>query len=579
MSFSDVLSFLKQPVVLITIIVIAVLGLGILVFRAIKKSGLEKRFSQCEVKYNECISIPIAFKLNKANNIAKTNPANDETVQLIKKDYDDIEKRHEEISIIMADIEDAFAYRKLGLAKRSISDLEELLEDLNRITLSLNVRLDSVLEEEVEQREEITELKDDFRVYKTKLMGSANIFSDSYEVLEQETKAIESKFSLFEEWMFASDYTKASDLSNEICEDIKVYRDKIAEIPGLYETARGTIPQMLDSLSELYQDTKAMDVYMEHLEVPKNIGLLAELLKEDFRRLKAADLEAARESLENSQTRLEHLGAQIEKEKLATQEMRDKTEVAFAMLDELLINIEKLKETAPIVEKRFGFTDLVERTNSTLEAAQAFDEKRQHIVESIAKKENPATVLLISVNELKYDIEMLAQDFYNTQEQVNQANADEIRARKQLMKLYLIINDVEVRIKRRSLPTISTQYHEDLQRSRSYVRQIQDLLNQEILDVVTLNGTVAEAIDYIYQLHNNVNNLVGVVDMCENAIVYANKYRAYVPNIDSELTKAELAFNNGEYTQSLTMIINAIDRYKPNPSYEEMIRDNAQSAY
>ena len=69
-----------------------------------------------------------------------------------------------------------------------------------------------------------------------------------------------------------------------------------------------------------------------------------------------------------------------------------------------------------------------------------------------------------------------------------------------------------------------------------------------------------------------------MVDMCENSIVYANKYRAYVPDIDSELTKAELAFNNGEYTQSLTMIINAVDRFKPNAHYEEMIKNNAQSA-
>ena len=71
---------------------------------------------------------------------------------------------------------------------------------------------------------------------------------------------------------------------------------------------------------------------------------------------------------------------------------------------------------------------------------------------------------------------------------------------------------------------------------------------------------------------------MGVVDMCEDSIVYANKYRAYVPDIDSELTKAELAFNNGEYTQSLTMIINAVDRYKPDSRYEEMIKKNAKSA-
>ena len=99
------------------------------------------------------------------------------------------------------------------------------------------------------------------------------------------------------------------------------------------------------------------------------------------------------------------------------------------------------------------------------------------------------------------------------------------------------------------------------------------------IDVKTLNATVSEAIDYIYKLHNNVNNLVGVVDMCENALVYANKFRAFVPDIDAELTRAELSFNNGQYTQALTTIINSIDRYRPNVAYEEMIMENAKSAY
>ncbi|WZU02928.1 septation ring formation regulator EzrA [Erysipelothrix sp. D19-032] len=146
------------------------------------------------------------------------------------------------------------------------------------------------------------------------------------------------------------------------------------------------------------------------------------------------------------------------------------------------------------------------------------------------------------------------------------------------MKLYLIINDVQVRMKKRSLPMISESYREDVEKAQLYTRQISDILKHDMIEVETLNKTVDEAIDYTYKLHNNVNNLVGAVDMCENAIVYANKFRAFVPDIDAELTRAELAFNNGEYTQALTTVINAIDKYRPNTTYEEMIRDNAKSA-
>lgn len=579
MSFNDVVEFIKQPMVLVTIAL--VLG-AVTIYTAVKmvrKNQLMKRFSESEILYNNCISIPISFKLNKANSIAKSNPSKDKEVTLIKSDYDLVEKMHTEVAVLMGDIEDNLAFNRVGEASSLLGDLESVIEEMTRLAQDVDGRLDRVLEEEVEQREEITSLKDRFRKYKTILLGNVGNYLDSYSVLESDTKAIESKFSLFEEWIFASDYIKARELSAEIERDIDQYQYKVEETPKLYALAKGTIPHMLDSLSELYQGTRAMDVYLEHLEVPKNIGILAEVLKEDLRNLAKGEIEKTQESLDASSVRLEHLSSQIEKEHAAFEQMKERMSSAFSVLEELEGNVDGLQKRSALVEKRFGFDGLVTIVDNFKKSVLDYNQKRNVIEAMVEANDKPASGILIQVNELQHDIELSAKDFYELLERVNKASSDEIRAERQLMKLYLIINDVEVRIQKRDLASISKEYQNDLQRSQLYVRQIQDLLNQEILDVEVINGTVAEAIDFIYQLHNNVNNLVGVVDMCENAIVYANKFRAYVPNVDSELTKAELAFNNGEYTQSLTMIIKAIDNYKPNPSYEEMIKDNAQSAH
>ena len=65
--------------------------------------------------------------------------------------------------------------------------------------------------------------------------------------------------------------------------------------------------------------------------------------------------------------------------------------------------------------------------------------------------------------------------------------------------------------------------------------------------------------------------------MVENAIVYANKYRSTSPELDSELTRAEISFRNGEYTYALKTAIYAIERFKPGTQYEELILQNAKS--
>lgn len=579
MPVNEILDFLKQPTVLVGLVILLVVVMIFIVLRMVRKRKLYKRFNQLEVKYNDLVSVPISFKINKANSVAKVDKTVDSKVLAAKKDHSDLTKRHDEISNLLADVEDAIAFSKFRLGDRLLNDLDLLIEDGIKITKSLDQRLDQILSQESKQRDEITDLKDMFRKTKTNLMGNPQVYGESYEKLEEKAKEIEGLFSSFEEWMFASNFEKSQELSETIHEEIIQYRQKVEEIPDLYSMAKGTIPRLLDHVSEVYQVACGNEVYLAHLEIPKNISMLAELLKDDLTRINEAKTEDTKDSLAASKERLEQLVTSIEKEVDTHHVLSDLMGDTFTRLDDLLESISNLAGRSERIQARFGFEDLLKRVDNFSKIANALDEKRSQILEYVEEKEQPASVLVVLVREVKQDFEMLEKDFKELEAQVNQASADEIRAQQQLLKLYLIINDVEVRIKRRSLPSISDEYEMDLQRARTYTRQIQEHLNQDILEVTTLNATVSEAIDYIYKLHNNVNNLVGVVDMCENAIVYANKFRAYVPDIDSELTKAELAFNNGEYTQSLTMIINAIDRFRPNTSYEEMIKDNAKSAH
>ena len=97
------------------------------------------------------------------------------------------------------------------------------------------------------------------------------------------------------------------------------------------------------------------------------------------------------------------------------------------------------------------------------------------------------------------------------------------------------------------------------------------------LNVQLLNSTLKEAIDFIYRLYNNVNNVVATVMMVENTIVFGNRYRSTYADIDSELTRSELCFRNGDYTQALSIAIATIEKIHPG-NYESMIRENSSEA-
>lgn len=578
-SMKEILEFIKRPYVLIGFAVFLILMLLTLIYRSVRKNKLKKRTEEFEILYNTCISVPISFKLNKATNIAKLNPELETELKKAKNVYLDLEDRHEEISIILEDIEDSITFGKLTLAGQLVDDLEMLVIDTETITLNLDKTLDGMLEEEMTQRKEINELKELFRNDRTELVNNMNLYGQSYDLLEKIYKAIEDKFSVFEEWMFANDYEKARNVSQEIASDIEDFSDMLQTVPDLYVLAKGELPELLDELSSSYQKARNQQVYLEHVNVPKSIIYVSDKVKENLKNIGELRLDDANESLNNSKEALISMNKAVEEEVSAHFELKDKMRSSFSILDDFTVDVKDALSTKEKVEKRFDFENYGLRIDEYAELTQKLNEKRDVIATLFEKNKTPATKQIHVMNEMIDELDALTKSFYKLHDEVKQANADEIRAQDQLRKLYLIINDVEVRIKKRSLPSISEKYIHDLERSRAYVHQINALLKEDILDISTLNGTVSEAIDYIYQLHNNVNNLVGVVDMCENSIVYANKFRAYVPSIESELIKAELAFNNGEYTQSLTMIIEAIEKFKPNSSYEEMIRNNAKSAH
>jgi septation ring formation regulator, ezrA len=116
-----------------------------------------------------------------------------------------------------------------------------------------------------------------------------------------------------------------------------------------------------------------------------------------------------------------------------------------------------------------------------------------------------------------------------------------------------------------------------MRRANDYIHRLDNLMEEVPLNMQLLNGTLQEALDFIYKLYNNVNNVVGTVMMVENTIVFGNRYRSTYADIDSELTRSELSFRNGEYTQALTTAIATIEKIHPG-NYESMIKENAKSA-
>ena len=577
MDWEKIITFLTKKEVIIGLVVLFLVIVVLLVLRKRRINRFRKSLSELEVRYNSIKSIPLSFKLNKAVALARVDEKLSDRINNYKDQFDTVHVNLKQITELLSEMEDNIIAGNLKTVKLNEMDLHGMLErGLNDVT-KLDQELDAILQQETQQRDEINKHKEKFREIKNTLNQKYNLYAFSIDKLNEEATNIENEFTNFEELMYASEFHKANEVVSDIANGLDNLQRLLDELPELLTVARGAIPQAIDKVSEAYSRCKQKGLYLQHLDVAKNIEVITETLKQDMAQLRVGVVDGVANNLTEYQTRLEQLLSQIDREDRAYDEMSVLKDQAFSLVDETRTSLTQIRQIYLRVSTRYGFDNIEERLNGYDKQLKELDKVKEKLLKLINEYTIPASTILISLKEFDQEINTLSLELKELRNSLDVVRSDEERAKKQLLKLHLIMNEIQVKIRKHRLPTISNEYEGDVRKAYEYIKTIEGLLEEAPLNTILLSSTLTEAIDYIYLLYNNVNNLVGMAIMVENTIVFGNKFRSSFIDVDSELTRAELNFRNGEYTQALTIAMNAIEKLNLE-SYEEKIKENATSA-
>ncbi|MEG0402889.1 MAG: septation ring formation regulator EzrA [Anaerorhabdus sp.] len=572
-----VLNFLSNKFVIIGLAALIILLIVWFIIRKMRSGKLKKRLGDYEIRYNQIKSIPLPYKLNKAVAIARVNQDVMQSVTNCKDDFDLVQSNLKQIAQLLADTEDYLLMNKYSNVKEGLIDLESMLVLGERQVSEMDAFLDTILEKETAQRTEVTGFKDQFRELKAYAMENSASLSFSWNKIEEDIAKTEKMFSNFEEWMYASEFEKASAKLEEIKISIASLEALIKDLPDLLQEARGVLPNLIDEVARNNALLQKKGVSLAHLEVEKNLILITDALKNDLDSLQNGECLGVSDHLLNYKTRLLQLNDQIGKEGVAYDDLQQAISEIEDTTTETADAIRFINETFVKLGDRFGWGDLKEKIAEQETKFTELVEKKNIVVESVKQSDSSSVENLYKLKELLQDIASCNDEVSKLKDMMDNAHSDEERAKKQLLKLQLIMNEMQVKIRKNRLPAISNTYNEDLAKAFDYISSIEKLIDETPLNVQLLNATLKDAIDFVYKLYNNVNNVVGMAVMVENTIVFGNKYRSTYSDIDSELTRAELCFRNGEYTQALTIAIATIEKIHPG-TYETLIKENAKSA-
>ena len=137
---------------------------------------------------------------------------------------------------------------------------------------------------------------------------------------------------------------------------------------------------------------------------------------------------------------------------------------------------------------------------------------------------------------------------------------DESRAKEQLDMIQNLLIQAKNKLKEYRIPVIPNNYFIELEEAGEAIREIIKELGKKPIVIKVLNVRVDTARDLVFKIYNKTNDIVKSVNLCEQLIVYGNRYRSIYPEIDTALTDAEEFFRKGKYKQSIDTSVKAISQ-------------------
>ena len=572
--FQSALSYIRahMSTELMIYIAIAILLLILIwiVMRMMKRRKAAKRLAELEIEVNEIRNNALAYKFNKANAFAKAHDDIMERIKNLAPKYEICQNSVASCDELFTDADEYIAAHRIKKATRSMDELETMLDDTKERIRIVNQSLDHILARETEVREKSNSLKERFRNVKKVYQDNRASFYSANDYIDAEIGDIENEFSSFEEWMFASEFNKAKEEVDKIAGRVDEISGRIAAYPGLYEKAKNILPRALDEVQNNIQMLKDNQIDIRYLNTEDKTNTIGKALVSATELLDKGNLDKAGEMLDNIGDAILELQDDVMKEKKAYDEIHTDLLATFETVDEEAEALDEIVTLYANIKDRFGLEDWTHRFALAQDQLADLQQRRRIVEDALSRDSAPSVEVVQVYREFAQDVETFHTQINDMKRMLVGASSDESRAKKQLVKLQLILNEVRLNTISRSLPNMSEQFADDLKEGERLIQRVRVVLDHSPLDVQTLNADLQDAIDFVYKLYNNANNLVGVAIMVENAIVFGNRFRSTYPEMDSELTHAEVCFQNGEYTHALKIAIQAIENMHPG-IYEKLI--------
>lgn len=552
--------------------ILVALIIFMIVYHSIKLKIYRQEILDLQNQINGIKTLPLQYRLGRVQSIAKNMPEVAEEYEQFTKDFEKItEFQKNELGVLVNEVDESLFYGKTHGIKKKFALIREMTQRYDHDAKDLLARIEKVTEIENIQRVEIIRVKGKYREvgneYEKIRVKVEEFVPHALEMF----KELDDDFVKLETLMNNQMFADAKNFTEEIENRIDSLQENLKDLPSYVYVVSDLLPSKIDKVDELITSLEGDEYALEEMNIAARRQEVDEQMEESIAHVKNVDIKGAAEVLEPLTGLIEELVIDLGKELDSYKQFKEKWRESYNELQRLtdvyqntmkeyrrLITEFVIDEEEVVISKKYEeFKQIQKDANDLIEQMEsghfAYANMLEH-VENLYDRMMQHDAYLEEFKKQKEDIDTKNQKTEELLENIN-----------------IVLLEIKSEIKNEHLPLVNDSYRDYIADSYKKVEEIKRFKAHKPVVLNELCAKVEGARDVIYKLYDNVHNMIVTAGMVEDAIVYANRYRSMFLEVNTELTKAEVLFRNGEYRNALQVAVDILERLEPG-KYEELIK-------
>ena len=578
MNFEELINRIGTRNLVIGAVVLVIVILCLIFWRTYRLKKRRKEIMAIENRLSAIKSLPIQYRLGRVQNIAKNTPELMDQYNAFDARYTQlVSTQKDEISLLLNEIDEKLYFGKMYKVSGKLVKLHDLMDQFEKDAKELLAEIEKVTEIENVQRLQIIRVKEKYRDVQAAYENSRYKLDDAIPGISELNEQIDKDFVTLEDMMNSQRFDEAKKQCDLIDQKIDFLSANIRDLPTYLSLASSYIPTEIEKIQKRILDLKSKGYSLVRIDAENRVIAMQDNLQKALDDIQNLDISEVGEILNHITEEISKLNDEFELEEAAQNEFNKIYEDIFKRVNELNQNYSYATEELEKLKKLYVIEDQGMDITAEAHALAGMLEQMAALKDLINSQEFSYQEVVEKLKDLDSQGEAFQKKL-----QVFFAKRDEMyltekRALDELENINIVLLEIKSQIKNKQLPMINESYKDYIADSYKKANEIRFLCKSRPIILENLTNQVDTARDIIYKLYNNIHNLIVTADMVEEAIVYGNRYRSSFLEVNTELTKAEVLYRNGEYTKALSTAVDIIEKIKPG-SYEKLVKKNNASA-